>query len=460
MNVFPTPESVDSSLLRLPNELLLEILTLAIGRKNTQLDNDRSKDHWTAWSLTQVCKRISEIAYPLLYRNIDFMSPTLCSLLPISTAGNQLSHSLYANPSLGAMCKELVIWIPPIEDKWIGNMGDNDYQLCEYVAATDLLTKLPNVQNLESCNAVENSDHVWRMLEAAFDNMPRITDLTISQDYGSIFIERLFTPATRFPALRRLHIVGCLAFSSSNIADAAWFQAPLAPLTALNIHDFAGSPSDFATFLSWPQALSDLTFHPDKATFTLSDFQAILAPHQSTLKKLYVGDLGRTNNRLDLTDFPKLGTLNFPALAHRETLGDHARLLAAPALRSFSWHFGVDQGLNGLEAFQQPEADALRAFVKGVLACGCPLRRVEIWFLGKAEFSIPIAKDRDAVEKMMRAIMRYPWDWMDELRDDFEKLGVLLTYDPPFGEPRSVTREQYEEEFQRWTSGNGGESES
>ncbi|KAF2814852.1 uncharacterized protein BDZ99DRAFT_549055 [Mytilinidion resinicola] len=450
MNVPSTPESRDSPLLRLPNELLIEILTLAVGRKDMALDDDQSKDHKTAWSLTLVCKRISGISYPLLYRTIDFMSPTLESLIPMSRAGRLLSRSLCANPELSAMCRELVVWIPSIES---GYSRDSDYE-----AATTLLTQLTNIQNFQSFNGLQNSDSVWRMLDQIFPHMPRITDLTMSQDYIPIFMERLFKPDNRFPALRRLHIVGCLAFSSSNIHDAVWLKDRIPPIMDLNIHDFRGSSQDFAAFLSWLEALENLTFHPDKDAWSLSLFQGFLEPHRSTLKSLYIGDQGNVDNRLDLTGYPKLEILSLPALAHRETLGDHALLLAAPKLRSFTWHFGIEQDLNSLDSFQKSEADALRTFVKTVLACGCPLKLVYIWFLANAQFSTPIAREGAEATELALS-MRYPWDWMDELRDEFEEWGVLLSYDPPFDEPRSVTREQYEEEFRRWTSFSGHESD-
>ncbi|KAF2496240.1 hypothetical protein BU16DRAFT_371136 [Lophium mytilinum] len=454
-------------LLRLPNELLIEILTLAVDYQASQFcDWQGTSWYKTPWSLTLVCRRISLLAYPLLYHTISFQSCTLQSLVPISKPAKLLLRTLCANPTLGPLCKEVKVNIKTNSQNETLRDAEFIALAADFDAASIILGKLPNVQTINSCGGFSHRKNVypfpmWEMLSQAFNSMPLVSNLTLTlaprrrQWNGLMYLDDLIE--LDFPALKHLHLDGVSSFCIHSIRGVGILPEALrgkrrtAPFTKLSMRNFRDTSSVLSALLTWARALEHFVWETSRYTSersrTCRMVHRALEPHYLSLKSFKLDNIIFNDNIIDLTQYVELQDLHLSAFVPLETIGNHALHLAAPKLRSFTWDLTRTNVYP--EPFNKSIVDGLRTFVDVILSQGCPLQRIDIIFWPRPEFYTEtrcLYSTRPTSDTGLLSCSTEDWDCMHQLASELELLGVALTYD----KPRLVTKEEYEGTVKEW----------
>jgi len=157
----------ESPITRLPDEILNEILSIAIA--------DDQRNWWnheyytTATTLSRVCKLFHRIAQPLLFKNIQLSSPH--ELAPACRLVKSLYRTIQANPALRTCCKSVSFHIstftyPIIED---------------YALGDELLSLCPNITSFNLHGGYGHSE-TWPFLRRVMQHIPKIKILTLSRE--------------------------------------------------------------------------------------------------------------------------------------------------------------------------------------------------------------------------------------------------------------------------------------
>jgi hypothetical protein len=195
------------------------------------------------------------------------------------------------------------------------------------------------------------------------------------------------------------------------------------------------TPAALAKVINWPKTLIDFTFdglYSNPYHWDLNTMQNLLASHQDSLKTLKIGSMHSTNNIMfDFSVFNNLEKLHVSAWTSSQQPEFRPSRFLPPKLHTFTWDFTIeDQHSEGLGSFGQPEADWLSHFVNVATREQRALRQIHIIFT--PEIFIWSFNYR-AFENL-----RYPWDWMDEVRDKIRPHAINLTYNTPV-----LTKAQY-----------------
>ncbi|KAF2499924.1 hypothetical protein BU16DRAFT_556414 [Lophium mytilinum] len=320
------PEGVDF-ILRLPDELLEEILILSTPRRGSHFFFPR----YQAWlNLLLVCKRISRIVHPLLYEVICFGYNEFY-LIPRSKAMECFYRSLRGNPKLALLCKHVEIHLPVTPD--LRDLRDciNFLELTNPKKAVLIAHTIPKPDT-------------WVMQAMWRESLNRsaVSELVLhTPNLSGLFSADL-------PHLRTLRIFGRANAprGSTSLSDddrqVLRKKRGTSPITTLELvpgsHD-----ADFAVYadlLAWPTALEHFECHDDvhvwrksQAHVDMEIFRRILEPQRASLRSLCVlfnlPDAEAMN--LDFSWFPVLEKLR---VAPRATADGPGHVVLPPMLQS------------------------------------------------------------------------------------------------------------------------------
>jgi hypothetical protein len=164
INDGPEPPA-EPYILRLPDELLTNIFSLAMGPCRWY----GSSYYSCGTSIISTCKRFQGVAQRLLYRTILFWN--CCGLVPACRPARRFHTALKSNPLLGTYCTRLDIYVSTRDFRKVDKTVADDYNL-----ASELLSWLPNVRHFTMRGVFDggNSHRAWEMLRIAFEHMPFI----------------------------------------------------------------------------------------------------------------------------------------------------------------------------------------------------------------------------------------------------------------------------------------------
>ena len=230
------PPLTDSSpprchILRLPNELLSDIVTTAAAWPDNIDGAEFPKIYASRWSLTLACRRFHRLATPLLYSRIALtlrwtINPPLSQssdYMPIieervNELQNQhgghgvvcLHRTLAANPALRRLCRDLNL-----------DLSDTNWQHPSFLeCATDFVTWLTEVKSLRIHDGFgrARTSPVMGLLAKAARHMTALEKLTYTAHYhpgmrGELPREfEMQEVIAGFPRLRELNLAGCIKY--------------------------------------------------------------------------------------------------------------------------------------------------------------------------------------------------------------------------------------------------------
>jgi hypothetical protein len=155
-------------------------------------------------------------------------------------------------------------------------------------------------------------------------------------------------------------------------------------------------------------------------------FESWLLIHSETLRHIKIGYLSRrgSDRLFNATCFPNLEFLQLsrwqmpPSLTFKFRPEDV--IVLGPKLRTFSWDFSVyDQHSESWLDFGENEVEWLRQLAEAAVASKAALQTIRIHFT--PDFPWNTTEE-----------MGYPWDRMDDLREQTMKpIGLELSYNEP-----------------------------
>ncbi|KAF2399315.1 hypothetical protein EJ06DRAFT_583229 [Trichodelitschia bisporula] len=311
----PAPSTITTHLapiLRLPNELLDQIFTLAGGEHMCGcLIRNRSPDARAAhnaehklpatarmlelvglpWvkalhiisvgtcsdfrnnyaSIAAVCRRFVQVATPLLYRNLAVFDFRFYYPGDIFEKSLNLYNTLGMNRHLLKHTRRLKINIPSVA------LDDYDRRMTMIV---DFLSWHPNVRSLclnEPDGALEPGE-IYRLIQHATQHMRRLEELHLTltgapplpyttfeehgyekQDDYRAWNWKEEVGVVEIPQVRRLRVDCVPEMQDKEPAGFLPNKIACKALTTLELRAFFGQPQDLPPVLSWPEALEDLT---------------------------------------------------------------------------------------------------------------------------------------------------------------------------------------------------------
>ncbi|KAE8326020.1 hypothetical protein BDV39DRAFT_206406 [Aspergillus sergii] len=415
------PDPQKAFILRLPLEILAHIINLIASDANHSPDNHRT---WK--QLSVVCRRLTPIVLPLLYRHLKIETG------PPNRSLRQLHRTLQSNPALGDHCRKLRIHI-----SYFKPAADSDFFVVK-----DLIPCLTKVQILTIPGGFDSSHKsAWSLLQYAFQHIHAVRSLNIHREMGGRFL-RDFIEHMDIPSLEKLSLSGVYRQTTSTEAYALLQPKKYrtATFTSLELTDYEESPEATKQLITWPKSLVHFhlgTFYDNPFYIDLPMLSEWLAIHKDTLKSIDIGSLSRGGGRrlFNACDFPKLEVLTLSRwhLAgwrphHDEGLTFsplHADLLLGASLHTFTLDFTVyDQHSEGWTDFGEREEHWVRQVAKAAIARKAALRKIKIIF--NPDYW-------DSTEEQ-----GYPWDRMDRIRDEIQPHGLVLEYSEP-----ALTKEEW-----------------
>ncbi|KAK2592592.1 hypothetical protein QQS21_009699 [Conoideocrella luteorostrata] len=395
-----------TSLLQLPNELLAQILGLAISGEELCLQP----------LPTYTCRRFYLLGMPILYgylnlRKINCIdSPRIIQLL---------LRTFHETPSLGHNCRELAV---QIVDPW-RHVSSPSSQYPDFATLKQLCYALPNVNRLDVHYGFyeELNTQTWNFIQYCLGIMSSLShiELTAGDEPGPEVAKVMKYLNT--PTLRRLTLTGSAGkteFSDDEIAN-----IQKSNITAIHLVDFRDSAASAIHLVNnWPKALEELILTEvicDPYTHTDVELvKSMLSKQQAFLKVLNLGGTRYywRGKCLDLSNFKALQRLTLSQWANDTPSGTILQdvissVFAAPALKTFTWDFSsLSEDTEDWNAFGPLEEQFLQGLVKSVA-----LDRIHIVF------------EPDAWDKKIDD--GYPWDKIDELASKVQK--TRITYSKP-----------------------------
>jgi hypothetical protein len=190
--VVPARELRKTYIFRLPDELLNEVVRLALPLS----EHSSAKTYTPALILAVICKRFNQLAIPLLYHDIHFDNSSRGrATVPPQFMANKLHRTMKNNPALRLLCRSLRI-----------SVHESDLTAEDFHVAVELLFWLKNVKSFGVHGGFTYDMETWPMLYHAFKSMPLITKLAISRCHFTLSQSPIL--AIKLPNLQSLKLHG------------------------------------------------------------------------------------------------------------------------------------------------------------------------------------------------------------------------------------------------------------
>lgn len=188
-NAVERPLPSDRGILRLPDEVLLQIFTEATTCSCPDF-NQRANDYPISVSLSTTCSRFNRIVASILYRNINLCtSHYKDDLLMLRQATSCLHRTMKENPSLRSKCRSLSIHIGD---------GSNDATLASYLIDLVVWLKNTRVFSIRGSSEASNDD---LLLKTAAQHMPMLEEVKISWGLDLMQMHRAFVDLSHLRVL-------------------------------------------------------------------------------------------------------------------------------------------------------------------------------------------------------------------------------------------------------------------
>ncbi|KAE8451721.1 hypothetical protein EG329_003178 [Mollisiaceae sp. DMI_Dod_QoI] len=196
-------------------------------------------------------------------------------------------------------------------------------------------------------------------------------------------------------------------------------------ITCLTVNDFGETPEALQNLLKLPRALESFNYgriYSNPSRWTLNMFQGLLAGHQTTLKRIEIGALGRGYTPINFLEFPQLEILHLSHWVYKESSEVAAASILSPKLHTFIWDFRVmDQHSESWSDFGEEQKEWVLRFAELAAGRRSVLRKIEIMFYPDGDYNEPRAR-----EELATCVT--PWDLMDEVKEKIKPLGIELEY--------------------------------
>jgi F-box-like len=153
----PKDRNQSSSILRLPNELLVYILNCVVRTPDEPFETAGKKAlgpphecHIAIRQLLFVCRRFRGVATPMQYRTISFMFYANLRTTMFGRSTVFLHRTFEENPDLRSYCKYLTVRIQPYDIYQVATPSKDDFKIAE-----DLMRWLNNVKKIHLLNYME-----------------------------------------------------------------------------------------------------------------------------------------------------------------------------------------------------------------------------------------------------------------------------------------------------------------
>ena len=455
---------------KLPREILTQIIEIAV----------EASPYKTSRQLCLLCKRFEEIAKPHLYHTID-----LGTIAPMPIRDRRKNHrrffqrlqrTLRENPSLGRLCRELhfhIDWAPTYTLPRIAHFRD----------AIRLLLHFPATRTLHVHGGFEHRE-TWMILRNALRNMPSMQSMVLSREGagGPPLVQ--MSDDLNLPDLHSLSLHGpsdgFFDPPKAGEREDPWprskseFVPPHRKFTSsVKILSFMYpecTPEAMSEFLTFPEALEDLTIFGVHRTFvrlfesfTASVIANIMHSQCQFLRRINIGSFNGTVEGLDLQDFDMLECLRICSSNVPTTRVRSANVLLGRSLTSLTiecrWH-EEEAGQVSWVMLTKDKVFGLRQLVQRA-ADSCDdtrplaLQTIDMLFDGYSSY----------YEWSARGKPETPWTRLKTLRDGLKEYGVRFTHneqhleDVGF-EPKEARKEGDMEEQEMREQENGARVET
>ncbi|CAG9981292.1 unnamed protein product [Clonostachys byssicola] len=456
-------QSQGATLAWLPNELLIPIVQESVkikvtpDSKHSKLSFSKQCDSSTAAALALTNRYFHHLATPLLYSEIEIQCHGACrDKYKEVWMTRHLNRTFLENPSLRTHCKRLDIEFGSSRETFrIGeSRGTHLFKI-----AFDFLEWLTNIEELRIAGwpqyphpgdnqglaalAPTRGDY-RQLLDLASEHLTSLRHLELVTHSGVTLdlpvLHAALVGLNISACLRTLDISGMSPFGSRRDWELLKTRAGTAPFTELKLRHFDAGPLALEALVMWPAKLTSFQFAmpwirrfvPSTWTYNLGVLQSILSHQKDSLTFMKIDQIPDPDPGLENFNMAKFRSLKVLWLARDLTGADPEFVanLLAPNLDVFHWNpMPEDEDeRNGLNAFEKPEEDWLRAFAAAAIASNSTLRHINIRFSPK-EY-IQLEEDKWDLE--------YPWDRMDRIASEIQPHGIRLSYSPI-----NVSRERF-----------------
>lgn len=179
-DAFERPLPSDRGILRLPDEVLLQIFTETTTCSCPDF-NQRANDHPISVSLSTTCRRFNRLVVSILYRNICLsISHYKDDLLMLCRAIGCLHRTMKENPSLRSKCRSLSIHIGD---------GANNVTLASYLMDLVVWLKNTRVLSIRESSEAGNGDLLFK---TAAQHMPMLEEVYLSWGLDLMQMHEIF----------------------------------------------------------------------------------------------------------------------------------------------------------------------------------------------------------------------------------------------------------------------------
>ena len=317
------------AILKLPDELLLEIFSPLFVPPSATPSDDTRRHHPDGAALPRVSRRFYRLATPGVYTHLDvnFDNPPSNAVL--------LHRTLSENAGLRSYCRSLRLTLPDPDAETVnGTTGDE--RAAGMQAAMDMATDLVSwMTHTEDLSVNGHFTHpktdatMWSLVHTAGRHMSKLEKLSLGKQ---VWLERVCKVLSEVKQLRTLEIgIGVVmgGHFTHVMALPEGEQVGSSPVTSLSIDYLLALPGNLDRLLLLPAKLEQFAFNGMSPgcywTWPLSDMISALEPHQTTLRTLHVasgrasGDATNDNSLenqlegLDLGAFTKFEGITFIA---------------------------------------------------------------------------------------------------------------------------------------------------
>ncbi|KAF1959600.1 hypothetical protein CC80DRAFT_532991 [Byssothecium circinans] len=426
----------ENYLLRLPDELLVDIVQLAICEERPQprwvsfvaksefeCECEFTPNIQCAKTLSRLCHRLRNIVQPALY-----LSHTIHSPSPMEYNGHlrpcvqtiKLRRRLEQDMCLAQICKVYKAELP------VFLFEQRNYYEELQRGAWIPLQRLPNLKCVR-LDAV--GVDAWGV-DAGLVRFPFVREVFQEIVTSMRLVQHLtlqcFTVETmhpiKWPALKRLDLD--LVHPDAQLLRALYQARRTAPFSSLSITTWFSPPEALALLLQWPNRLEHLQLgglfsNEDPFTFT-----ELLSAHCETLQSVDLTNF-RSNKGADLLDgtlFPKLESVQVSRRLFGRDFGPgYTRSITlGPKTEFFGMDFGNWDEVGEWRHITERQAMWLHDLYSSAVKRKTALKMIGINFNPHYEIRQRIAQ------------AEYPWDRLNRLRDELmHPNGIELEYSTP-----------------------------
>ncbi|KAH8897326.1 hypothetical protein GQ53DRAFT_837973 [Thozetella sp. PMI_491] len=428
----------DSSILRLPDELLRDIISLVHSassadhvfylREDVPGPNCASLVQNQVLALTLVCRRLNRIATPTLYSALDIcISSWIKDKRKMSTA--LLRRTLIENPSLRAFCATVEVY------DMIAEEGNSPVTATK---AAEVLTWLTAARTFRFMGSLSytGGDHL-AIIELALKHMAVLTDLYVyDSEFGIdlvLLCRAVKSASSTF--LRTLEIDGAWHKGGDAFMNQLQTLSLSSKFSEVKLSSFLHTPAVLDAFLRCIATLERLTFkctmyrddHDNITPWSLGSLQPTLERHRHTLRHLDVRSIAPRLDKRDplygfnLSSFEALETLSLN-VSSTGVDTTHVECLVAPRLKKFHWDFSSedDDLPMTLSSIRQEEEEWLRALAMAFVRKKAPLSEILVTYEPQCQLG-----------GFSDGIAIYPWEHFDAVASDVRPYGITVSYNTP-----------------------------